>query len=101
MPVETPISVRILQKAWYHSLNDSVYGNTLVVNEDENSLQAACLLLNAEARKVHTKKHPTHIPTFLKQADDDNILLDMNFAQDVSRGKEECRWPDKILALGL
>jgi len=48
---------------------------------------------------VHTEKNPEMIPSLLKHEDYDVILLDMNFTQDVTSGKEGFLWLEKILEI--
>ncbi len=77
----------------------ALFGNILVVDDDEDVLHALRLLLKKHARLVHTEKDPEQIPTLLKNEDYDLILLDMNFTQDVTSGREGFFWLDRILAL--
>ncbi len=74
-------------------------GKILVVDDDEDVLQAARLLLKKRALLVHVEKNPEQIPTLLKNESYDVVLLDMNFKQDVSSGREGFFWLDKILEL--
>lgn len=76
-----------------------LFGKILVVDDDEDVLHALRLLLKKHSRVVHTEKNPEHIPTLLKNEDYDLILLDMNFTQDVTSGREGFYWLDKILEL--
>lgn len=73
------------------------FGKVLVVDDDEDVLQAARLLLKKRSTLVHTEKDPEQIPVLLKNHDYDVILLDMNFKQDVSSGREGFYWLDRIL----
>ena len=75
------------------------FGRILVVDDDEDVLQAARLLLKKRAVLVHTEKDPDQIPTLLKNHDYDVILLDMNFKQDVGSGREGFFWLDRILEI--
>ncbi len=75
------------------------FGRILVVDDDEDVLQAARLLLKKRSSLVHAEKDPEQIPTLLKNHDYDVILLDMNFKQDVSSGREGFFWLDRILEL--
>ena len=76
-----------------------LFGKILVVDDDEDILHALRLLLKKHCRLVHTEKNPKQIPTLLKNEDYDLILLDMNFTQDVTSGREGFFWLDKILDL--
>ncbi|MFQ5568691.1 MAG: sigma-54-dependent transcriptional regulator [Rhodothermales bacterium] len=75
----------------------TLFSKILVVDDDEDVLHALRLLLKKHSRLVHTEKNPEHIPTLLKNEDYDLILLDMNFKQDVTSGREGFFWLDKIL----
>jgi len=72
-------------------------GKVLVIDDDEDILQAARLLLKQHARQVHTEKTPDLIPTLLKNDSYDVIFLDMNFAKGATSGEEGFHWLDKIL----
>ena len=63
-------------------------GNILIVDDNEDILLAARLLLRPHADSVYTEKDPNKIPSLLRDKDFDLILLDMNFTRDVSSGKE-------------
>ena len=78
---------------------EKTFGKILVVDDDEDVLQAARLLLKKRAALVHTEKDPAHLPMLLCNESYDLILLDMNFRQDVSSGREGFFWLDKILEL--
>jgi len=75
------------------------FGKILVVDDDEDVLQAARLLLKKRAALVHTEKRPEKLPSLLMNENYDVILLDMNFTRDVSSGREGFFWLDKILEL--
>jgi DNA-binding NtrC family response regulator len=75
------------------------YGKILIVDDDEDVLQAARLLLKKRSGLVHAEKDPEQIPTLLRNHDYDVILLDMNFKQDVSSGREGFYWLDRILEI--
>ncbi len=76
-----------------------LFGKILVVDDDEDVLHALRLLLKKHSRLVHTEKNPQQIPTLLKNEDYDLVLLDMNFTQDVTSGREGFYWLDQVLAL--
>ncbi len=80
-------------------LMNKTFGKILIVDDDEDVLQAARLLLKKHAVLVHTEKNPEQIPTLLKNESYDLILLDMNFTRDVSSGREGFFWLDKILEI--
>ena len=73
------------------------FGKILIVDDDEDVLHAARLLLKKHAERVHTEKRPEQLPTLLRNESYDVILLDMNFTRDVSSGREGFFWLDQIL----
>ncbi len=75
------------------------FGKVLVVDDDEDVLQAARLLLKKRSTLVHTERDPEQIPLLLRNHDYDVILLDMNFKQDVSSGREGFYWLDRVLEI--
>ena len=72
-------------------------GKILVVDDDEDVLQAARLLLKQHTETVQTESNPDKIPTLMAGENFDVILLDMNFTRDVSSGQEGFHWLDRIL----
>ena len=74
-------------------------GRILVVDDDEDVLRAARLFLKRHVALVHTEKEPKRLPSLLDREDYDLILLDMNFARDVSSGLEGFDWLDRILEI--
>jgi DNA-binding NtrC family response regulator len=72
-------------------------GTVLVVDDDEDVLTAAKLLLKQVPYTVHTEKHPESLPAILKNETLDVILLDMNYTRDVTSGVEGFHWLQKIL----
>ncbi len=71
-------------------------GKILIVDDDEDILQAARLLLKQHVTLVHTEKTPEVLPSLLKNETYDVIFLDMNFAKGATSGKEGFYWLDKI-----
>ncbi|MDQ1085792.1 MULTISPECIES: sigma-54 dependent transcriptional regulator [unclassified Siphonobacter] len=71
----------------------------LVVDDNEDLLKAARLLLKQHFTRVDTEKNPENLPTLLRQEGYDVIMLDMNFTQDVTSGTEGFFWLDKILKI--
>ncbi len=69
----------------------------LVVDDNEDILLAAKLLLKPVVSIVHTEKNPQNIPQLLKNDEYDVIFLDMNFTQDMTSGKEGFYWLNEIL----
>ena len=74
-------------------------GKILVVDDDEDVLQAARLFLKQHMAVVHTERNPDIIPPLLKHESYDVVLLDMNFARDVTSGVEGFHWLNKILEI--
>ncbi len=75
----------------------SPLGKVLVVDDNEDILVAARLLLKQAGYRVHTEKDPNVLPSLLKNEEYDLILLDMNFTKDVTSGSEGFYWLEKIL----
>jgi len=75
------------------------YGKILIVDDDEDILQAASLLLKKYVTLVHTEKDPNRVPILLKNESYDVILLDMNFTEDVTSGREGFLWLNKIMEI--
>jgi DNA-binding NtrC family response regulator len=75
------------------------YGKILVVDDDEDVLQAARLFLKQHLALVHTEKDPRKIPFLIQNETYDVILLDMNFTRDSTSGQEGFHWLGKILEL--
>jgi len=74
-------------------------GRVLVVDDNEDVLLAARLLLSQHVATVHTEKDPANIPPLLRNNDYDAVLLDMNFTRDVSSGQEGFQWLGRILEI--
>ncbi|MBN2416098.1 sigma-54-dependent Fis family transcriptional regulator [bacterium] len=71
----------------------------LIIDDNEDVLQAARLFLKQHVAEVHTEKDPGRIPALLKNESYDVILLDMNYSQDVTSGTEGFQWLQKILEI--
>ncbi|MDR8393454.1 sigma-54 dependent transcriptional regulator [Aliifodinibius sp. S!AR15-10] len=71
-------------------------GHILVVDDDDDVLHAAKLFLKQHVGKVDTEKSPRSIPNLLRNNSYDVILLDMNFTEDMSSGREGFFWLEKI-----
>jgi DNA-binding NtrC family response regulator len=78
---------------------DTKFGKVLIIDDDEDILQAARLLLKRHVAAVHTEKSPDAVPTLLKNEAYDVVLLDMNFARGATSGREGFDWLRKILGL--
>ncbi|MCU0393407.1 MAG: sigma-54 dependent transcriptional regulator, partial [Thermoflexibacter sp.] len=72
-------------------------GKILVIDDNEDILLAAKLLLKKNAHFVQVEKNPQKIPFLLNQEKYDAILLDMNFTKDITSGKEGFYWLEQIL----
>jgi two-component system response regulator HydG len=71
-------------------------GKILIIDDDEDILQAARLLLKQHVSHVHTEKKPEVLTSLLKNEAYDVIFLDMNFAKGATSGQEGFHWLDKI-----
>lgn len=69
----------------------------LIIDDDEDVLFAAKLLLKRHVREVVLEKNPKQIPFWLNNDSFDVILLDMNFSQDTTSGKEGIYWLQEIM----
>ena len=74
-------------------------GRILVVDDNEDLLLAARLLLKQHFALVHTEKNPLRIPTLLQNENYDVILLDMNFTVDSTSGAEGFMWLERIMRI--
>ncbi|MCW9706922.1 sigma-54-dependent transcriptional regulator [Fodinibius salsisoli] len=74
-------------------------GNILIIDDDRDVLQAAKLFLKQHVDKVHTATDPGAIPSLINTHTYDVIILDMNFTEDVSSGREGFRWLQNILEI--
>ncbi|MEO1049646.1 MAG: sigma-54 dependent transcriptional regulator [Bacteroidota bacterium] len=68
-----------------------------MIDDDEDVLLAAKLLLKKHAHQVIIEKNPKKIPFLLNNDTYDVILLDMNFSKDITSGKEGFYWLNQIL----
>lgn len=71
-------------------------GKILIIDDDEDVLLAAKLLLKRHAHEVLIEKNPKKIPFLLNNDTYDVILLDMNFSKDITSGKEGFYWLSQI-----
>ncbi len=71
-------------------------GRVLVVDDNEDVLLAARLLLRQHVERVKTETDPGNIPWILEDKTFDVVLLDMNFTRDVSSGQEGLDWLARI-----
>ena len=71
-------------------------GRLLVVDDDEDILIAARLLLKPLANKVDTISRPEAIPARLRDGSYDVVLLDMNFSPGADSGEDGLTWIGRI-----
>lgn len=74
-------------------------GKILIIDDNEDVLLAAKLLLKNQFTTVHTESDPSSLPNMMKNERYDVILLDMNFTKDMTSGQEGFYWLDKILKI--
>ncbi len=74
-------------------------GRVLIVDDDEDILNAGRLLLKQHLAVVDTEKDPERVPARLRDEAYDVILLDMNFAKGATSGREGFTWLRRILDL--
>ncbi|HEY9164553.1 MAG TPA: sigma-54 dependent transcriptional regulator [Candidatus Kryptonia bacterium] len=74
-------------------------GKILVVDDDEDILYSARLLLKRHYADVRVEKDPNQIPAILMTEQFAVILLDMNFTGNETRGREGFHWLNKVLEL--
>ncbi|WP_347156920.1 sigma-54-dependent transcriptional regulator [Pontibacter chitinilyticus] len=72
-------------------------GRILVIDDNEDVLFSAKMLLRKHAEEVVMEKNPKKIPFLLSNQEFDLILLDMNFTEDISSGQEGFYWLKEIL----
>ena len=59
-------------------------GKILIVDDNEDLLFAAKMLLKKHAREVSIEKDPRRIPFLINNNSFDVVLLDMNFTEDTT-----------------
>ncbi|MBS1486403.1 MAG: sigma-54-dependent Fis family transcriptional regulator [Bacteroidetes bacterium] len=67
-----------------------------MIDDDEDVLLAAKILLKKYNHQVIIEKNPNKIPFLLNNDSYDAILLDMNFSKDTTSGKEGFEWLKQI-----
>ncbi|MBC5773152.1 sigma-54-dependent Fis family transcriptional regulator [Pontibacter sp. KCTC 32443] len=72
-------------------------GRILVIDDNEDILFSAKMLLRRYAKEVVMEKNPKKIPFLLSNEEFDIILLDMNFSEDITSGQEGFYWLQEIL----
>jgi two-component system, NtrC family, response regulator HydG len=78
-------------------MTETRIGKVLIVDDDEDVLLAAKMLLKRYAAAVTIEKNPKKIPFWLNNETFDVILLDMNFSEDTTSGKEGLQWLQEIM----
>jgi DNA-binding NtrC family response regulator len=73
------------------------HGKVLIVDDDEDVLQAAAMLLKPIASVVLVLSDTDKLMNKISREKYDLILLDMNFSRDTSSGKEGFFWLKNIL----
>jgi len=71
----------------------------LVVDDEEDVLLAARLLLKRHFATVETLRDPAELPTRVRAGSFDVLLLDMNFARGADSGAEGLSWLARVLAI--
>ncbi len=71
----------------------------LIVDDNEDILIAAKLLLKPYSSVIITEKDPNQIPQLISNDSFDVIFLDMNFTQDITSGQEGFYWLKEILKI--
>ncbi|MEH0157524.1 sigma-54 dependent transcriptional regulator [Limibacter armeniacum] len=74
-------------------------GKVLIIDDNEDVLLAAKMLLKKHADLVQVEQNPGKIPFLLNNDKYDVILLDMNFTKDTATGKEGYHWLEQILEI--
>ena len=74
-------------------------GKLLIIDDDQDILTAARLLLRREFGDVIANSTPEAIPELMDSHDFDAILLDMNFGPGESSGEQGLHWLERILGI--
>lgn len=72
-------------------------GSILIVDDNQNVLNALNQFLETEMDKIYTLNQPDNILNIIRQNHVDVILMDMNFTPGKSEGEEGIFWLEKIL----
>jgi len=73
--------------------------NILIVDDDNDVLYTARLVLRDLFGKVDTLNRSALIPEYFKSCKYDVVVLDMNFTRGITSGKEGLEWLGKILRI--
>ena len=82
------------QAFYFHTMEKSYC--ILIVDDDEDVLTSARLLLKQHYEKVQTTSDPREINSYLNKIQPNLILLDMNFRRGMNDGREGLYWLDHI-----
>ncbi|MGB2906833.1 MAG: sigma-54 dependent transcriptional regulator [Candidatus Aminicenantaceae bacterium] len=74
-------------------------GKVLIIDDNQDILQAARLFLKQHTALVHIENDPKSIPNCLKNESYDVVFLDMNFAKGATSGQEGFYWLDRIMEI--
>jgi len=74
-------------------------GKILIIDDNEDVLISAKLLLKKHSQKIVTINHPDKAPNLLHKEKFDMILLDMNFTEGKTGGEEGFQWLAKFLEI--
>ncbi len=78
---------------------DMELGRILIIDDNEDMLLAMRMFLKHHAERVDIEPDPNRIPELLGGQRYGLILLDMNFTQDTTSGKEGFYWLNRILEI--
>src|SRR4051794_13671949 len=67
-------------------------GKILLVDDDQQVLYTARIVLKSHFKTIHTISSPAQIRELLTKEHFDVVLLDMNFAPGATSGKEGLMW---------
>jgi two-component system, NtrC family, response regulator HydG len=71
----------------------------LIIDDNEDVLWALRLLLKENNYEVTVNKDPAVIPSLMNNGNFDIIILDMNFAKEITDGREGLYWLKRILGI--
>ncbi len=74
-------------------------GKILIIDDDQDVLFTARMILRPYFREVHTENSPKKLETLLRQVAPDVIILDMNFAPGATSGNEGLFWLRRITGM--
>ncbi len=72
-------------------------GNLLIVDDNQDILDALSLFIEDDFKKVFYLKNPNLIPQYIKNKNIDLVLLDMNYSAGINSGNEGIYWIREIL----